>query len=439
MAVRQRGKKLYIYFRVNGKLIWLPMDDGLTQIEVEQIEQALLQAIKLESYFWLAPAAKEACIRLFIQQKWEFPKDLGSRPQLPTPMLTLHEAAELFLKDPEIKDHPSRWRYEACILNLEDGLGENRPVKEIRVPNLKLYRTQRLAEGFKPATVNWEMSTLSGIFRVLLENEQVEMNPVRMLRRLSTKSGERQVYLSREDVELVSAECPDWFQDMIWIAYYTGMRRGEIMNLRRHQVNLVKRIITLSPKSTKEGAWKRVPLRHEVLSILEAALKVQAIGCDAVLTVKDRSGVRPVGKEAAKNPWKRALDALGWEQPQPHYHDLRATWKTNARRSGMHSELEMEIMGHETRGRSVHERYGRISDQELLKAVDLMTFSHGDTEVLVVGDFRRKDSKRKLTNQASEAMRKKLKNVADSKKIANLGGSGESAERFLLTNLASVL
>lgn len=38
-------------------------------------------------------------------------------------------------------------------------------------------------------------------------------------------------------------------------------------------------------------------------------------------------------------------------------------------------------MGHSDRKRSVQERYGAINDQELIKAVDLMTFDHGETEI----------------------------------------------------------
>ena len=49
----------------------------------------------------------------------------------------------------------------------------------------------------------------------------------------------------------------------------------------------------------------------------------------------------------------------------------------------MHPEIEMAIMGHSKRGRSVHERYGRISDRELVEAIDQMTFDHGPTEVFV--------------------------------------------------------
>jgi len=41
------------------------------------------------------------------------------------------------------------------------------------------------------------------------------------------------------------------------------------------------------------------------------------------------------------------------------------------------------VLGHWYRGRNVNERYGRIGDAELIKAVDSMTFDHGQTEILV--------------------------------------------------------
>jgi hypothetical protein len=49
----------------------------------------------------------------------------------------------------------------------------------------------------------------------------------------------------------------------------------------------------------------------------------------------------------------------------------------------MDPEIREAILGHSTRERSVSERYGRISDQELVNAIDSMTFDHGETEILV--------------------------------------------------------
>jgi hypothetical protein len=65
--------------------------------------------------------------------------------------------------------------------------------------------------------------------------------------------------------------------------------------------------------------------------------------------------------------------------------DLRHTWKTNARRSGMDPTTRNLIVGHSTE-RSVADRYIRVSDEELLRAVDNMSFDHGWTELDLVDE-----------------------------------------------------
>ncbi len=67
--------------------------------------------------------------------------------------------------------------------------------------------------------------------------------------------------------------------------------------------------------------------------------------------------------------------------PALHFHDLRHTWKTNARRSGIDPEIREAIMGHWFRERSIAERYGRIGDQELVTEIDKMTCDHGPSEI----------------------------------------------------------
>ena len=50
----------------------------------------------------------------------------------------------------------------------------------------------------------------------------------------------------------------------------------------------------------------------------------------------------------------------------------------------MDHQIVESILGYWFKGKSVNDRYGRISDLDLLEAVDRMTFEHGDTEIAVV-------------------------------------------------------
>jgi len=79
--------------------------------------------------------------------------------------------------------------------------------------------------------------------------------------------------------------------------------------------------------------------------------------------------------------WARAIRLAGLSGLQ--IRDFRHTWKTNAQRSGMDPAVRNLIVGHSGQ-RSVEDRYIRVSDQELLRAVDAMTFDHGWTELDLV-------------------------------------------------------
>jgi integrase len=380
MALKKRGCNYYSYFRIHGKQVGVKLETP-NKSEATRIETVLLRAVRLSDYGGLDPTARAAAIRLFENQGWELPAQLNDHR--PTDNLTLVRSVELFLKYPTVRSCKAKARYAYCLENLMLKLGREKSVKDIWAPEIRLYQAERLAENAAPTTINWETSTLSRLFGVLMELKLVEANPCRLVKQLSRKTSERQAYVALTDVQRIAEKCPEWFRRIIWTAYYSGMRRSEILELRRPQVNLGRRTITLSPAQTKEAAWKKIPIHKALTPIFEDALRVTALGSDHVFLVQDKNGVRPIGVETAKNPWRRACDSLKLPKPWPHLHDLRHSFKTNARLSGMDPEIREGILGHSTRVRSVSERYGLVRDEELVTAIDAMSFDHGTTQILV--------------------------------------------------------
>ena len=386
MSVLKRGKIYYLRIRPFGELINV-RTSATSKSEARQLEMGVLTACRSGDYRALIPESREVCVRMFRNQGWELPLDLA--PQEPVRIeLTLWKAMELFLNYPGIKDSPAKERYIYALSHFVEKWGKDRPIKSVWIPDIRQYQMERMAEGAAPATVNKEKGVLSRLFQVLIELQQVELNPIRMVKRLSEKAGERQAYLSLADVSLVADKCPLWYRPLVWTADYTGMRRGEIVDLTRRQVNLSRRMIYLGPEATKERSWKRVPLHSHLAPILEECMKVSSLSTDKLFLLQDEKGIRAPTLEGVKNPWPRACEALEMEQPWPRFHDLRHTWKTNARRSGMDPEIREAILGHWSKQRSVGERYGRISEQELLHAIDQMTFDHGGTEIWVAMNGR---------------------------------------------------
>jgi integrase len=376
MGLSKRGKTWHIKNRVFGRQVGVGTRAKF-KAEAERIEMAILTACGAGDYRSLDPASRETCVRMFQNQGWQMPTDLT----LGEPVreeLTLWKAIELCLTYPGVRDSGNRERHEQSFAHLVDKWGKDLPVKSIWIPQIKEYQIRRTNEGAAAATVNKEKAALSKMFQVLMELRHVDVNPARLVKNLSEKSGEREVYLSLQDFYEILDRLPQWVRPIAVTAYHTGMRRGEVLGLNRKHVNLDNRIMLLRPEDVKEGKWKRVPIHRDLAPTISDVMKVQAIGSDKIFLVRGK----PPYPDSLKNPWNKAVKAMGLD-PAPRFHDLRHTWKTNAMRSGMDQEIRERILGHWNRSKNVNERYGRISDADLVRAVDGLTFDHGETEILV--------------------------------------------------------
>jgi integrase len=92
---------------------------------------------------------------------------------------------------------------------------------------------------------------------------------------------------------------------IVRLALYTGMRAGEIRTLRRSQVNLEKRVVTLT--ETKNGSVRTVPLSNAAVAVLRIALAnpVRPIDTDLVFR---RAGPGRPGLATRKWPPATAVD-----------------------------------------------------------------------------------------------------------------------------------
>jgi len=179
---------------------------------------------------------------------------------------------------------------------------------------------------------------------------------------------------------------PYWLRSLILTSFYSGMRLGEIINLRRGQVFLNQRMIFLSGTDTKEGRPKRVPIHKDLVPILERAMRITSLEHDHVFLLTDRRGVRPITKNCVQLAMRRLNKALN-PSSRFHFHDFRHTWRANCSRSGISDRIAERIMGHsDSEGYldgdlPVNRRYGEISDEELIQAIDRLTFDHGDSRI----------------------------------------------------------
>lgn len=69
--------------------------------------------------------------------------------------------------------------------------------------------------------------------------------------------------------------------------------------------------------------------------------------------------------------------------PPPTVDDIRHSWLTNAMRSGVHPPIADAILGHGDKKKALQSLYLTISDEDLIRAIDMMRFDIGETEIWV--------------------------------------------------------
>lgn len=384
--VKKRSKKWYIYFYPFGaELVGLSVDVK-SKTEAKEIEAIIKQSCRAWSFDNLDTRCREAIRRMFDNREWELPSVLSSDPVpapvvQPKPRMTLWKGIELCLKYPDFsKDNKERTRI--AFSHIVAHFGKDYPLDELWIPQIKEYLMLRREEA-AASSINKEKSALSNMFRVLIELKYFENNPCRQIKNLSEKANQRRAYISYQDFTAIVERLPEWMVPVVKASFYSGMRRGELMELERKRINLKSRIIQIGPADTKECEFKEVPIHRDLVPVLHDALKVRNFENDLVFLNKGRA----FSEHSLRKPWTKAVSELGLD-PMPTFHDLRHSFIANCRRSGVFPEFIDAIVGHWGKEKAVNQRYGYMDQKELIEAIDKVSWDNGDTRIYVSSKVR---------------------------------------------------
>jgi integrase len=85
-------------------------------------------------------------------------------------------------------------------------------------------------------------------------------------------------FLRADEVGPVLAACPPRWKLLMATAVYTGLRKGELLGLRKSDVDLPSRFIIVNRsydrETTKGGRAEAIPIAHELVPYLAAAIKI---------------------------------------------------------------------------------------------------------------------------------------------------------------------
>ena len=226
------------------------------------------------------------------------------------------------------------------------------------------FKQMRKGQGVKPATINRQLNIFRRMLNLAMKRWQwLKVVPVIEMEPNADKKRIR--YLSFDEFHRLLDCCDDWLKDLVSLAAWTGLRQGNILNLRRDQVNLVARTITIEGDSMKNGEHLAIPLAEPAYEVLKKLFQVVRIDSPYVFCKSDGSLYSHM---AVQRAFSRAKEKAEIEDFR--YHDLRHCYATWSRQAGVDLDTLADLLGHkDTR---MTRRYAHITPAHLRSAVDLL-------------------------------------------------------------------
>ncbi len=230
------------------------------------------------------------------------------------------------------------------------------------------YKTLRTIEGAKPQTVKHEMICLNHCFNLAVKEwEWIKFNPCQRVK-LPRVSNQIDRWLTIDEEERLLNACYDrhWLSDVIIFALHTGMRQGEIINLRWQDVDVLRKTATLHKTKNKEK--RTVPLNNTVIELLKGKSKVVSMSGYVFTQNGDQTTKREVQRQFS-TVLKRA------KITDFRFHDLRHTFATRLAQSGVDIYTIAKLLGH--KDIRMTQRYAHHCPESIRYGVDILDTYNG--------------------------------------------------------------
>jgi integrase len=264
----------------------------------------------------------------------------------------------------------SRGRADHLITHLG-----SRPADSLTEADIDDYRANRLAEkstrDTPPAvsTVEREVALLKAMLNWAVKNRKLRYNPIHGIEK-EDEDNKRDRILTIDEFKKVYDAADDTLKMVILLAFTTGLRKSSVANLKWSQIDLSREYgrINLEPADVK---------RHSGVPVIVLTKRTTA----ALRQFPTRfPGGYVFANPRTKRPWTnldKQFKKICAKAKVPYgmkrkdgviFHDLRRSFITNSRRSGVDERTIMSMSGHKTR--EAHDRYHSLDDTDQREAAE---------------------------------------------------------------------
>ncbi|OGF48618.1 MAG: hypothetical protein A2231_11535 [Candidatus Firestonebacteria bacterium RIFOXYA2_FULL_40_8] len=224
------------------------------------------------------------------------------------------------------------------------------------------YKIKRASLVMK-STANRELCCLRHLLNKAVASGYIKQNPMKTVKLF--KEEERNIrYLKSEEIIMLYSKCDPALLPIIITAVNTGMRRGEILKLKRTDVDFKQGTITVRSENAKSGMLRVIPLNNILTKALRDVIIDSNIQSEYVFCHKDGTPYREVRRKTFDRALKDAkIDNF-------RFHDLRHTFASHLVMNGVDLVTVKELLGHKSIEMTL--RYSHLSgDHKRLAVVTL--------------------------------------------------------------------
>ena len=221
------------------------------------------------------------------------------------------------------------------------------------IEQFKAERSKKVA----PATINRSLACLKSMFNKAIAWKRFSgPNPVREVK-LYKENNQRLRFLEKEEIGRLMVNCDGFLRALVIVALNTGMRLGELRQLKWRDVDYKRETIYL--RETKNGETREIPMNEYVKNAFIAVSKHPE--SPYIFCKQDGN---PFG-DIRKSFWTalKKSGIVGF-----HFHDLRHTFASHLVMSGHDLNTVRELLGHKTIQMTL--RYAHLSPKHKKRAVD---------------------------------------------------------------------
>ncbi|HET9532544.1 MAG TPA: site-specific integrase [Blastocatellia bacterium] len=315
MSVYKRGDRWYYYIKIKGVRYRGSIPEARTKYKAQEAERKIRDEI-FEGRYGKAQSNK-----------------------------TLKEFVEEVYK-PWAKENKRSWNSDASRLKpilAYFGSKKMLDISPFLVEKFKVTRSKAVTVRGKQrsrTSVNRELELLSRIFSLAISNREVRNNPVAEVDQYKGEIRRSRYLLSDEEERLMAQFTGkrSHLRLIVLVALQTGMRLGEILKLRKKELDFHRGEIQVTRTKTDED--RRVPMNDRLYR--ELASHCSGLSTEYVFANPETG--RPL--VCIKRAFQKALEDAKIEDFR--FHDLRHTAATRMGEAGIDPFTIAAILGHKS-------------------------------------------------------------------------------------------